>query len=31
MPIFQVTTKYRKSVNGILIEFGMSFRCVINN
>jgi hypothetical protein len=28
MPIYQVTTKYRKSVNGIRIEPGMSVQVV---
>ncbi len=28
MPIFQITTKHRKSVNGILIEPGMTVQVV---
>ena len=30
MPIYQVTTKYRKSVNGIRIEPGLSVQVVTN-
>lgn len=28
MPIFQITTKYRRNVNGILIEPGMTVQVV---